>query len=165
MRLSRRDRAALIVLLLAVGALAVDRLLLPAPVSAQANNADAAACPATMPSLDQLLASSPAAAAPDQPWTPVPDVFDLARLGGAVLREALPEIRAEEDAVESFVRAHSLQATVLGPRPMALVGRRKVRVGESLDGFELTRVTDREAVFVSDRGTAILRISRPSDDP
>lgn len=72
----------------------------------------------------------------------------------------------EESACDVFVSRHSLQATILGPRPVALVGRRKLHVGDVLDGFVLKSITERKALFVSDDGQrAVLRVARGRQSP
>lgn len=82
MKLSRRDRGALIVLLSGAIALTVDKLLLPPPDAAAAGEAPAGSVkPAMVNSLDDLLVSTPPPA-PEPEWSrePIPNVFALTRL-------------------------------------------------------------------------------------
>lgn len=165
MKLSRRDRGALIVLLSGAIALTVDKLLLPPPDAAAAGEVPAGpAEPTLVNSLDDLLASTPPPA-PEPEWSrePIQDVFALSRL--AALHAGRDGDR-EESACELFLSRHSLQATILGPRSVALVGRRKLHVGDVLDGFVLESITEREALFVSDDGQrAVLRVARGRQSP
>lgn len=167
MKPSKRDRAALIVLMVGVIALAVDRLLLPPPSAAGgADGLDSASSAVDLPQPDREMRAPPSATAPAPLPGLVPDVFDLSRL--AALGSGTPlvdEGQPDETAVEAFVRRHALQATIFGPNPIALVGHRKLRIGDRLDGFVLESISDREAVFLSDTGRAVLHVAPVREKP
>lgn len=161
MTLSRRDRGILIALLLAVVALAVDRLLLPEPSQVLAVSPEVVVPMLAADKLiEDILPEMPSPPAINtRPPPPVLDVFDLNRLAslGAGGRQA--NNQPEETSAESFIRRHTLRATVLGPRPVALVGERMLQVGNHLDGYELIAISERQAVFVSDDDQAVLRVA------
>ena len=167
MTLSRRDRGILIALLLAVVALAVDRLLLPGPSQVLAVSPEVvvpmlAADKLTEDILPEMLSPT---AINTQPPLPVLDVFDLNRLASLGTGGRQANKQPEETSVESFIRRHTLRATVLGPRPVALVGQRMLQVGDHLDGYELIAITERQAVFVSDDDQAVLRVASRRTGP
>ncbi len=168
MRLCKRDRAALILLMAGVIALAVDRLLLPPPAAAEgARGADSdSSVAAPAPPGREALPPLPAATSEAPPLGTVPDVFDLARLPvPGTAAPAPPGSRPEETTVEAFVRRHTLQATIFGPNPVALVGQRTLHIGDVLDGFVLESISDREAAFLSENGRAVLRVAARAKRP
>ncbi|MBU0641581.1 MAG: hypothetical protein KKB50_22205 [Planctomycetes bacterium] len=159
MRLRKRERVALITLLLALVGLALDRLLLPPPepANAAAEHSDPAA---GQQDAATTAAPAPEPMAPASPDTVVPDVFAWGRLGmfaGALSQQARPE-RLRKLWAEEFAQRHQLCATILGPHPVALVDERTLRIGDQLDGFALETIREREAVFVSDEGRVVLRV-------
>ena len=161
MTLSRRDRRILIVLLLAVVALTVDRLLLPEPSQVLAVSPEGIESTLTADKLmEDLLPEMPSPPTINtQPPLPVVNVFDLNRLGNLSFGGAKSNNQLEETSAESFSRRHTLRATVLGPRPVALVGERMLQVGNHLDGYELIAISEHQAVFVSDDEQAILQVA------
>ncbi len=166
MTLSKRERLAAIGLLVALCALAVDRLLLPGPTQAAAGE--------SAPPRPDVVKLSPALAAPPQapedrapatdPARPVPDVFDLARITEVSDSPNLAAA-AQSDTLaraEAFAGSHTLSGTVLGPRPLALVGQQTIELGRDLDGFTLESVTATDATFISDGQRVVLRVRGPA---
>lgn len=164
MKLNRRERISLISLLAALAALAMDKLLLSeTPQAAEAglyNGASAA------PSASQDAApgsgGSPEATA-DVPRAPAtaPDVFSWTRIPHAApaARPTLDDAGPSDVSVETFRATHTLRATLLGPRPMALIGDQTYRIGETLDGFVLESISESEVAFVSDSQRVVLRVA------
>ncbi|TWT41168.1 hypothetical protein RAS1_38620 [Phycisphaerae bacterium RAS1] len=158
MSLDRRSRIALGLMLIALLALAVDRLILPRPQAASAagsaspdgTEADGgSAAPAAIPPSD------PERAVPEAEFT-VADVFALSRIG---VRHAANAASDERASAEAFAAAHVLRGTLLGPEPAALLDRRRVRVGQQVDGFTLVEVSRDGAVFSNGSETVALRIT------
>lgn len=163
MKFRRRERTLTGVFVASLAALAVDRLLLSGvePRDAVAADAGGALVAPTGP-----LAPTTRPATRPAPPTDVPDVFVWARLGEAVAAiQAAPQPSVAADTgAREFESAHTLDAVVLGERPMALVGGVALRVGDYLDGFWLREVRLGTAEFVSDGQVATLRL-RPMGKP
>ncbi len=168
MKLARRERLALITLLSALVALCVDKILLPEPASAIAAvtyTAEQDLMKVTLPPEPATLLREAPQRAAQALLLAVPDVFDRSRLEALIGRPGAEPASAEAQRVSlsaEFRRAHTLRATLLGPRPVALVGDRALRVGDKLDGFVLDSVADREAVFLSDGKRVVLRVASGS---
>lgn len=167
MRISSRERKAVILLLVGAAALAVDKLLLPTPEAAQAAGDESAAAAADarppLPRSPQPLAL-PYCEEPGAEDT-IPDVFNIARLGKtAALIQRRPTDGANEmtDA-EQFKQRYRLRGVVLGPNPVALVNRRIVHPGETLDGFVLKSVGGNCATFVAGDETVTLQVPGPGN--
>jgi hypothetical protein len=175
MKLNRRERISLISLLAALAALAMDKLLInDAPQSAQAGvdtfiprsarQGDAPLQPAVngAPATPDPAISPAGNSAVPTTTAPAPDVFSWARMPGAALsaRPALaaPTATQPAAAAEAFRGAHQLSGTLLGPRPLALIGQRAHRKGDMLDGFVLESISEDHVVFVSDGERVTLRV-------
>ncbi|MFH1747145.1 MAG: hypothetical protein ABIG44_08905 [Planctomycetota bacterium] len=167
MKLSKRDRLALIVLMGGVAALCVDKLLFPPLRTASATGQEATALSSSL-----LAATSQAMNSQDfeldklPELPPIPNVFDLKRVETLDLRAA-PPARGQlaQQTLDLFVKEHTLHAIIFGPNPIALVGYRKFQVGDQLDGFVLESISEREAVFLSDAGRAVLRMGNSRKSP
>lgn len=183
MTINRRERNAMIALLLAVVALAADKLLLPArPSAARAEGASTAATengsPAgtsealpsddpdvELPKFPRRAASASDAAAPE-----LPDVFDWMRLVRHGAARGTTDasgagwgagMGAGQNSAAAFLQNHKLQATLLGPKPRAVVDGRTFAVGDTLDGFVLRAVHAGRVEFVSDDATVVLEVPQP----
>ena len=187
MTLTRRQRYSVIVLLVALAALALDKLLLSStPEAALAGvryeGVSAAGLGDDSPSqhdgtaalaerlLERRTARRPLSGSVPSLNMPFlnaaqPDVFSWDRLAGADrtaginLAGELKGRRAR--TVEAFQSAHGLQATLLGPHPMALIDGRTYSVGDPIDGLVLTTVRAGEVVFISDDMTVVLSVPSP----
>lgn len=159
MKLGKRERFAMIALLVAVGSLALDKLLLPEPEAAVATPAEQPAQENfTLPPLDALKIESPTTTRLG-PETDVPDVFDRSRLPSVDTQQRAALRVSEQDlALSEFSAKHTLSATVMGPCPLALVGGRTLRIGDRLDGFVLESIDQHEAVFISDGRRVTLKV-------
>lgn len=186
MTLTRRRRYSVIVLLVALAALALDKLLLsstPEAALAGVRSEDVAAnsgddSPSqqegTAALAERLLArrtarrplsvGAPTLNMPVLNAAP-PDIFSWDRLAGA---DGTAGISAAAElnglpahTAEAFQTAHRLKATLLGPQPMALIDDRTYRVGDALGDFVLTAVRADEAVFVSGDRTVVLSVPSP----
>lgn len=189
MTLSRRQRYSVIVLLVALAALALDKLLLsskPASALAGVHSEGVAAAGAgeTFPSqyegtaalaerlLERRRARGPLSGGVPTLKVPVlnaaqPDIFSWDRLSGADRTAGIKAARGlnggRAPTAEEFSAAHQLEATLLGPQPMALIDGRTYRVGKIIDGLVLTAVRAGEAVFVSGDMTVVLSVPSPWD--
>jgi hypothetical protein len=189
--LTRRQRWSLIAFLVALAALALDKLLLSsAPAAALAGvshnlgGIDAgqsihrigSAGPTS--AVDNALATAERillhkrhlsenaggiAAAISKVGDATPDVFNWNRIFGTNAANGISDDRSgvRRTTANAFRESHQLTATLLGPQPVALIGGNMYRVGDVLDGFTLDAVRAGEAVFVSDGVNIILRVPTP----
>ncbi len=187
MTLTRRQRYSVIVLLVALAALALDKLLLssepasalagvrPEGVAAAGTGDDFPSQHEGTPALAERLLERRTARRTLSGSVPTlnvpvlnvaqPDIFSWDRLAGA---DRTTGISAAEElngrrvhTAGAFQAAHTLNATLLGPQPMALIDGRTYRVGEDIDGLVLTAVRAGEAVFVSGDMTVVLSVPSP----
>jgi hypothetical protein len=158
----RRKRMLMGVAALAGVAFAVDRWLLPPPAPAAAATG---APPSVLPekgALDPGAAGmhlpSPATL-PDEITRATADAFDWGRLGlqleNPEVSQVPPVAETHAAAKESFTSQYQLRATILGPDPIALIGARKMRVGDELSGYVLRAITEESAIFRSSSGEDI----------
>lgn len=188
MTLTRRQRWSLILFLVALAALALDKLLLSSGLAA----AQAGVSPApggdeasesihrlgsvgSTPAVDNALATAQRvlerkrdliadadgiAALISKVGGPTPDVFNWDRIFGT---NGINDVRngARRTTVNAFRESHQLTATLLGPQPVALIGGKMYRVGDPLGGFTLDAVRAGEAEFVSDGNRIILKVPTP----
>lgn len=156
MNLDRRSRIALGLMLLALLALAVDRLVLPPPRAAVAAgpSGDDSARPAEFDTDPALPPPEPERRVPPADFE-TSDVFALSRIG---VQAIPPKDAAARLNAESFSAVHVLRGTLLGPSPAALLDRRQVRVGQSVDGYRLIEVKRDAAVFSDGVETVELRL-------
>ena len=191
MTLTRRQRWSLIVFLVALAALALDKLLLSSgPAAAQAEVSPAPSGDEASESIHRLgsLGSTPAVdnalataqrilerkrdliADPDgiaalisRVGDATPDVFNWDRIFGTNGANGKSDDRvgARQTTANAFRDSHQLTATLLGPQPVALIGGNMYRVGDPLDGFTLDAVRAGEAEFVSDGTTIIPKVPSP----
>ena len=78
-----------------------------------------------------------------------------------------PAAAPENDLAAEFMQTHNLQAVIVCHQGgCAIVDNRVVNVGQELDGFTLTSVTTRTAVFTSDQTRVTLQLpaSAGADD-
>lgn len=166
MKLTRRQRWWLCGLVVALVAMAMDRLLLPRPIAA----ASAASSPTSRPAagtpnfaaLDAAMAELNQAGSdhPPQPELSLPDVFARARAAAAIQLD--PAQKAAPTRCDEFAARYRLVATITGAAPAAVIGLRVIRIGESLEAFRLESVGDGWAEFVSDAGSVRLEVPRRS---
>ncbi|MCG3125203.1 MAG: hypothetical protein CHACPFDD_00018 [Phycisphaerae bacterium] len=166
MKLTRRQRWWLCGLVVALIAMAMDRLLLPRPAAATARPAPSptsrpsaatpniAALDAAIAELGRVLSADPTRVEPSPP-----DVFARTRAAAAVLADAPPPQPAPTRADE-FAARYRLAATITGAAPAAVIGRRVIRIGETIETFTLRAVGDGWAEFVSDDGSVRLEVPR-----
>jgi hypothetical protein len=187
MALTKERKMILVVLGLAVGAFLVDRLVLDSgfsePAQAQASEAVAIsqapilagrtpAAEPVAPQADPAVAAQVALAdrlaqlqdSKGFTLTKINDAF--ARPGGlappADLPNDRPEPSAAASAAETFQKTHRLMAVVASERGhMAIINGRTVRVGQSLDGFELLSVEQRSVLLGKDSVRVQLKLDPP----
>lgn len=178
MNFTRRTKLALGALTFALVALSLDRWILPPPSSAVASDRDGSATTEradrrgnvgksdtdaqwltfVSERLKQLnaarsaLIEAPAPLARD-PFVGAPTA---ARAPAAEMQRKAAD---EALSVAQFREKNRLSATILGPDPIALVGRRTLRVGDELDGLRLDRVGEGWAEFLS--GVMRVRLEVP----
>lgn len=153
MKINRRERIGISVFLVALLALAVDRLLL---TDAEPRAAAAAQAPSRLASAADLAALQPQplpSSAPDL----VENVFAWARVRSAGTAPA-----TEVAVLSEFQQQHQLEGVVLGPRPAAVISGRVVHLGGVLNGFRLEEVSRTSATFVADQQRVTLTIRRPA---
>jgi hypothetical protein len=180
MALMTSRRVWLGLLVVAVGALLVDKLYLGSEAPAPAEAASARRGPTPAPPTAAAPSPQPAEPAPppgpgdlpladrlealagEQPIDTIDmrDAFALSDVWHSELTvEEAPEIGPTPG--ERFVSGHRLTSVLLGgKRSLAVVDGRAVRLGQALEGFTLVEVTAETAVFASDEERVELRINR-----
>ena len=158
--LNRREQALIGAMLIGIVALACDRWVLQDPRAAQADSGRGAptSAPASQPqSVDFMRLPSPPTG-PSEALLTIDDVCSWMRLTIEPDAPNAPDEPASNlpPPPAAFVERFKLRALVLGPSPVALIGRRTMRVGESLAGFTLREITKDGAVFFSDHGERVL---------
>jgi hypothetical protein len=109
-------------------------------------------------------AAQPSSAGPQTDGGPLPDVFAARTRVAAARSRPTSEEEKEQKAEQmrnAFVARYTLRATVLGRAPIALVGDRSLHVGDSVAGFRLVEIRDREAEFLSEFGRITLKVPGP----
>lgn len=172
----RRQKAFVGLLIVGIGALAVDRVFLRAPQTASAE------APASL-----RAPSSPVAAAPGQPQPANPataplserlrqmqaadqprlaKLRDIFTLTASFAAQPAQDAAAKVDPIEQFRRSHRVTATLLnGQRSQAMVDGRFVTLGQSVDGFRLVSMNAQSATFESTDGQAVLPVATESAKP
>lgn len=160
--ISRRERILMISVGLGFLALGIDRVWIT-PDAADAGTLPPGQRPqrtraATDLALD-LPQPSSAPAVPDD----IPDVFQRTRL----FPEGIPASGGGSESPESgssldasqFAQAHRLQGVVLGPRPLAVIDDRTVRIGDRIDGAVLTAIRPKEVELALDGERILLPLA------
>lgn len=161
MKLSRRQSGLVMFLVLSIAGFGVDQFLVPRPAPADARQAPAIALPPPAPGArgDVLTAEVFQLPAPatsrDEVQRIVVDVFAWSRV---VTVGPAPDAGTSDSATgtQRFSTRYVLRGTVFGPEPAALIGRRKMHLGEKLECYTLKRIDRDEVEFVSDAGDSIL---------
>jgi len=173
MKLSKRQRAFVAILALALGALIVDRAFLgsgsPVPDEAVAGSSPAAAPPPSAPPRPPAgdAAGKPALAdrlaelarAHELKTDEIRDAF---RLSPAWLAECSPQPTGEPEPTpaDRFAQAHRLTGVVVkGQAGIVLVDGGCVAIGQVLDGFRLVSVADNSAVFEANGQRVVLKLN------
>lgn len=149
--ISRRERLLIFTVAIGLMALVVDRLWL-APDAVGGATLPAGLRPpraAAFAAGDLALDLPQPASAPTVP-DDLPDVFLRTRL----FPDGLPAAGAGPDgatsalaappAMDRFIEQHRLQGVVLGPRPLAVIDDRTVRIGDRIDGAVVIAIRPRE---------------------
>lgn len=186
MKLRRREIIGVAVLLLALVGYACDRLLFEPRAAIAATDAPDGTGAAELPGagkkssptdnpadslerLDRFLAETAEPGLSDavDSIALVPDVFDTHRAPNrtAAPSAAVETVNSPRENAEKFRAEHRLTAVILGPRPLALVGDTALRVGQSVDGFQLKSIQATFAVFVSDGIEVVLQVPGPIEKP
>jgi hypothetical protein len=89
---------------------------------------------------------------------PIHDAFTLPNRWAADCRTGPTEPKPLTPA-EEFEKSHQLNAVMLaGRRSKAIVDGQSISIGQLVDGFKLTEVTERSAVLKSSAGQVVLRL-------
>lgn len=161
MKLSRRQSGLMLFLVLSITSFGVDHFMVPRPAPADARQAPAHELPppasgtrgeALTAEVFQLPAP---ATSRDEVQRIVVDVFAWSRVVtvGPVVEAGTSE---SGPGTQGFSTRYVLRGTVFGPEPAALIGRRKMHLGEKLEGCTLKRIDRDEVEFVSDAGDSIV---------
>jgi len=188
-KLTKQQRVAVGVLVVAVGALAADQVLsgggaspagasTPGPtmkmpsLSGETSKVDAATAKHALAGLAKMLqrhdthdlAEIPDAFQPSQAWQrvlqPPVEAPDVAAPKAA----AKPATPSGPSAAQRFGQAHRLMSIIRDEAGdgYALVDNRMMRIGRVVDGFTLVELTERTAVFESDEhGRVALKLAGP----
>jgi hypothetical protein len=157
-----RDRIALLILALALGAFGVDKLLIPGPAEALAEPESTVVKTPRLPGeaigVSDVLTTQPAFEEIDTP----PDVFSWSRITPA--RNAGAIVQSDEEA---FAARHALKATLLSEDSIALITSdnetHQYRVGDRLDDLVLESIDSNHVIFADYTHRIILRIPSPAE--
>lgn len=163
----RRQKAFVGLLIVGIGALAVDRVFLQAPhaASAQTDNSQrvtasaATAAPSgSSPAATSLSERLRQMQAADQPR--LAKLRDIFTLTAGFAAQPAQDAAAKVDPGDQFRRSHRVTATLLnGQRSQAMIDGRLVTLGQSVDGFRLVSMNAQSATFESPDGQAILPVA------
>lgn len=160
---SRRERLLMVIGGVGLLALLVDRVWV-APDSAQAATLPGGLRPqraAAIAAADLALNLPRPASAPAVPED-LPDVFLRTRLfpeGIAAAAVAAAPGSAVPPETDTFVQAHRLRGVVLGPRPLAVIDNRTLRVGDRIDGAVITAIRPKEVELARDGQRILLPLA------
>lgn len=154
MKINKRERLLLGGLGAGLCALVADRLFVLDPASADAATATATttvleADPLAISDLPKSLRSGANAEKnPEELVVSVPDIFNPTRLPIPAKLTPPDEAEAAKTAQTSqFQETYRLFGVILGPDPVAIIGRANVRIGDNLGGFVLTEIAPNQAIF------------------
>ncbi len=152
-RLSRRERAGVGIILIAVLALAVDRLVLPPPKVADAAAAVLSAASPEDADL-KLVKLDPDRFQPIQRavlQTAVPDIFSWERVGFGKGDSVTGQPKTK-DSPEVLLQEVRVQGIILGPRPAAILDGHMARVGDTIHGHHIVSIDSKRVILEDEHG-------------